>query len=177
MGSEALRSPEDALWAAHQMGGRPDVEATQLLHALQGLSKHAHATERAWPYGSPPWPAARPAAATEAAERRPLPLWAEIARSFAAVEQELASELAVLLSMRFVVGAWDAASGAIDAPPGEVARTGHAVLAVGTAREAGLESVIVKNSWGDQWGVAGYGFVSRRYLESYLKRAFVLGRA
>jgi C1A family cysteine protease len=177
MGSSETRSPEDALWAAHQIGGPPGVEATQLVWALQGLAVHSHASETSWPFGNPPWPANRPAAAGNASEQRTLPPWSEIARTFAAAQDELSAGLAVLLSLWFVTGAWDGRTGVIDAPPGRVTRTGHAVLAVGTANLAGVDTIIVKNSWGPGWGAAGYGQVTRDYLESYLKRAFVLGRS
>jgi C1A family cysteine protease len=48
------------------------------------------------------------------------------------------------------------------------------VLAVGILTDAPGQRVIVKNSWGEDWGTAGYGFVMRGYIESYLKKAFVV---
>ena len=39
--------------------------------------------------------------------------------------------------------------------------TGHAVLAVGYGRDStGEEYVVIKNSWGDDWGENGFGKVS-----------------
>jgi len=53
---------------------------------------------------------------------------------------------------------------------------GHAVTLVGYRRKepAGETLFIFRNSWGNQWGVGGYGYVSRAYLEEHLQSAVVL---
>jgi C1A family cysteine protease len=88
-----------------------------------------------------------------------------------------------MLSLRVVPGAWQRpfqpeVGGLVDAPARRVVRGGHAVLAVGVVdnQQAGRRA-IVKNSWGLEWGVSGYGFLTERYLDAYLKRAFLLERA
>src|SRR5689334_17804864 len=60
-----IRSPEDVIWAGHQEGGPSTKEATSVRLALVGLKRFAHATEKAWPYNNPAWPADRPRAATD----------------------------------------------------------------------------------------------------------------
>ena len=173
-GSRA-RSPEDALWAAHQIGGRADVESTTIEFALRGLALHRHAEELAWPYGNPPWPAPRPAAASRQEAQLTPPQWREIGNpSFEAIDAELISGAAVLLSVRVVRSAWTTGAALVDAPPGRVARAGHAVLAVGTVRNAVSDRIIFKNSWGPDWGDEGYGLLTRQYLDAYLRRAFVV---
>lgn len=170
-------SPEDAMWAGHSQGGRAGVEATSIHRALSGLAVHRHAREEAWPYGTPPWPASRPVTAADPAQQRDLPLWRElIPPDYSAVAGALDAELAVLLSLRVVYEAWHREGGQIDADSSEVWREGHAVLAVGVVDGDPTEPIIIKNSWGLNWGDAGYGFLTKRYFENFIKRAFVLER-
>jgi hypothetical protein len=167
------------MWAAHREGGPPRREATLIPLALAGLRTHRHALEAAWPYGSPPWPSARPPGASVVSMQRDLPAWRELhPATLATVEAELQAGLAVLLSLRAVHAAWKCADGLVDAPAGKVAREGHAVLAVGVSDSpSGEPLTIIKNSWSTRWGNDGYGFITERYLNAYLKGAFVLERA
>ncbi len=172
-----ILSPEDAIWAGHRQGGPAYTEATTIPLALGGLTTHRHASESAWPYGSPPWPSDRPAAASDPSQQRDLPSWRELnAPDLQMIEGELVAGNAVLLSLRVVRSAWRQPGGFVDAPAGAPAREGHAVLAVGVLDDAPGERVIVKNSWGPTWGVNGYGFVTKGYLDAHLKGAFVLER-
>lgn len=181
MTSETVEfSPEDAIWAAHREGGPPRREATLIPLALAGLRTHRHALEETWPYGSPPWPSARPPGASVLSMQRDLPAWRELhTATLVTIEAELQAGLAVLLSLRKVSAAWkDRADGLVDAPAGKVARGGHAVLVVGVSDSpSGEPLAIIKNSWSTRWGDDGYGFITERYLNAYLKGAFVLERA
>lgn len=169
----AIRSAEDALWAAHQVNEIPGLEATTVAWALQGMKDHGHAIEAAWPYGQPRWSTGRPEAATNADNRRRLTAWSEITPlTFETVERELRIERPVVLTLRVVLSAWHYGGGVVDAGPGETTPGNHAVLAVGTV-DAGRQ-VIVKNSWGADWGDQGYGYVTERYLNSYALRAHLL---
>lgn len=172
-----LRSPEDAIWAGHQQGGPPSNEATSVRLALSGLERLRHATEEAWPYGNPAWPAERPPSAKDGTMQRVLPSWRELHdRGLPSIEHELTEGHAVLLTLAFVPTAWRLPGGLIDAEPGRRTVGNHAVLAVGTAAEIGAtgDAVIVKNSWGENWGAAGYGFVSNRYLTEYTVRVHAM---
>lgn len=176
-GIPGARSPEDAMWAAHTHGGPAHLEATTIAFALAGLTIHKHTSEAAWPYGKPAWPADRPPEGNSSADLWILPIWRElIGADFSSISAELTAGFAVLLSLRVVRRAWRQAGGLVDAPSAQVTRAGHAVLAVGAIDDADGRRVIVKNSWGSEWGVSGYGFLTNRYLEGYLKRAFVLER-
>jgi Cysteine protease len=48
-------------------------------------------------------------------------------------------------------------------------RGGHAVLAVGHGLDqAGQEAVLIRNSWGPGWGLDGYAWLSRSYVDRQL---------
>ncbi len=172
-----MRSPEDVIWAGHQQGGPAAAQETSVRLALGGLQAHRHAREEAWPYGNPSWPAPRPPAATLADNQRSLPVWRQLsAVTLSTVQDELVQGNAVILTLRVVYSAWRQPGGVIDADPGRKTPGNHAVVAVGvrTSADGATQRIIVKNSWGENWGDAGYGFVSRRYLETYGVRAYVL---
>lgn len=172
-----IRSPEDVLWAAHQAGGATHIEATSVENALTGLTTYRHASEAAWPYGNPRWPAARPIIVNQPGNSVAIPSWRRLsAGAYDAVTSEIASGSAVVLTLRVVVSAWCSPQGLIDAEPGRKATGNHAVVAVGFTDGASNtdQHVIVKNSWGPDWGDEGYGYATRRYLDNYALLAHVL---
>lgn len=75
---QIARSPEDAMWAAHQVGVVPGREEITVGWALEGLTRHEHATDDAWPYGQPHWSEGRPATARQIGNRRALRGWSEL---------------------------------------------------------------------------------------------------
>jgi hypothetical protein len=44
----------------------------------------------------------------------------------------------------------------------------HAVVVVGHGTEAGDETFLIRNSWGEKWGEQGYAWISRHYIEPRL---------
>lgn len=170
-----LLSPENAIWAAHQAGGDPQLEATTVQRACEGLTTHSAVIDSAWPYGNPPFPSDRPADALDAANHRDLPGWERISPpSQLALEAALGGGRPVVVTFRLVPRAWFHNQDEVDAEPGAPIAGGHAVLAVGIDAH---DRLIVKNSWGPWWGDGGYGYVTTRYLQTYGVVAHVLGDA
>ncbi|MDQ2630592.1 MAG: hypothetical protein M3Y75_06405 [Actinomycetota bacterium] len=171
MGSDdAQRSPEDAMWAAHQAMPPEFVgEETSVRYALEGLKAHEHTSEAAWPYGSPTWRDGRPEAALDRTNRATCPEWHRLGdATIPTIRGELVSERAVVLTVGVVRKAWLEGDGVVDAPAGRKTPGNHAVLVVGVSETGEQPQALkIKNSWGPGWGRGGYGLISERYLDAY----------
>jgi hypothetical protein len=166
---QELRSPEHAIWAGQQIRSIPGREETAIAWALEGLGIHRHATELAWPYGTPHWTQGPPAAVSDQANTRALPPSHSLASPwFDAVRDTLGAGEPVILTIGVVPPPWQRPLPMIDAEPGRKTHGYHAVVAVGiTEMGEDPELVLVKNSWGPRWADQGYGAISRRYLDHY----------
>lgn len=163
---DVVRSVEDVMWAGHQVGGIPGREEISVQWALEGLNAYRHATEEAWPYCDPHWTQGRPTPARNPTNQLITPRWRRLDPcDFDDIVTRLGDARPVILTIQFVPAAWLLGGGTVDALPGKRVRGGHAVLVVGVVTGPG--TLIVKNSWGPQWGADGYGFITRRYVESY----------
>lgn len=67
----------------------------------------------------------------------------------------------VVLVMKIDDAFWDPVAGVVDAPSANT-RASHAVLAVGV--RASPDRVLVRNSWGEEWGDGGYAWLSSSYV-------------
>jgi hypothetical protein len=156
------------------MGGDPLREATTVQLALEGVETYRHAEESAWPYDSPAFPADRPRDACDPARQAEMVTWRRMTPFDAdAVAQASFLGQGIVLTIGVVLGAWQA-SGLIDAPAGRKTPGAHAVLAVGNIAVGSETRTLIKNSWGTGWGQQGYGFMTRRYFDSYVRAAHVL---
>jgi hypothetical protein len=170
------RSVEDILWAAHQAGDPPDREEISVENGLTGLDHHGNATELAWPYGLPSWPADRPSDASDPANHRECASWYRLSTvEFDSIALLIAAGIAIILTVKFVPLAWHNPTGLINSPARARVAGGHAVLAVGSMEHSGHDCLVVKNSWGHWWGEGGYGFMTRNYLSEYAMAGHVVG--
>src|ERR1700719_266052 len=58
--------------------------------------------------------------------------------------------------------------GIITAPASEPPINTHAVVAVGYGKNKTLGIVLIRNSWGDRWGIQGYAWLTEHYLKPRL---------
>lgn len=61
---------------------------------------------------------------------------------------------------------WVKSDGVIDEASGEQPdfHRRHAVIAVGHGEINGQRAIIIRNSWGGDWGAGGYGYLTEKYL-------------
>ena len=68
----------------------------------------------------------------------------------------------------------EAPSGIVAFSPAYLPGHAHAVLAVGVGQQqvSGETHYLVRNSWGDSWGLAGHAWLSEQYLSTHALCAF-----
>jgi hypothetical protein len=155
-------------WAAKQRDGLPaPSEGSTLPAVAAALAEAGQPPEAVWPYDEardqwaldyrPPAGACISAAARRLANGEALPPTAVALRN--AVDRGRAVLLGVRLHRTwYEVGP----TGRIALPPaGARDFGGHAVLVVGYEEDA----VIIRNSWGTDWGEDGYGYLPDAYVE------------
>ena len=71
---------------------------------------------------------------------------------------------------------WVKADGIVDPGPTEQPEylRRHAVIAVGHGEVGGQRAALVRNSWGDGWGLGGYGWLTEKFLKPRVFRLAIL---
>lgn len=172
--------PLSAEWAYYHAvrrdGGTPDGGAT-LSGMLDGVRLDGQPIEAAWPYinGPDPDPAtwAPPLGVTELFRRDSA---VQAACSVGEVVAPLGAGSPVLLVMTisdaFYLPSSDGIVAAAEPPDPERV---HAVLAVGHGRlDGSAEAILVRNSWGPDWGEDGHAWLHEAYLALRLLRSAVM---
>ena len=151
--------------AVQRTPGRNPSGGVNMPNCIAALSRDGQCPEAGWPYldAAPDLERWTPPATAKPSFKRRSEL---SSNSIAAITAELDSErpvvVALLLGERFYAPDPD---GAIVFGPGDDDTDYHAVLAVGYGRDETQRYLLVRNSWGSEWGLDGHAWVAAPYLE------------
>ena len=67
--------------------------------------------------------------------------------------------------------------GVIDSPEPPDPQRRHAVVATATGERSGSRFLLVRNSWGISWGMAGYAWVAEAYMSPRILQLITLKEA
>jgi Papain family cysteine protease len=170
-------SCEYLFYHAQQRSGRTARESATLKTILEAVRDQGQPIEARWPYmaSHPPKKAWKPPSPIGLLFRRDGGPGGntvdEIVRLL-----DLGQPVIVLLMLS---PSFDSAGadGLVDAAPGEVPDYSrrHALIAVGYGHRTGTRVVLVRNSWGDDWGMGGYGWLTEPFLAARVFRLATLG--
>ena len=170
-------SCEFVFYHAQRRGHRKPTEGADLASMLEALREDGQPVETDWPYltnlsadlsaWSPPTgigPRFRRGGARRGVEFQEV---VEI------LDEGCPALILMTLSDSFYL---PRAGGVVVPPPGETVdpTRRHAVVAVGHGWAEGNSAILIRNSWGSEWGLDGYAWLPRPYLEPRLLRLAVL---
>ena len=170
-------SCEYAFYHAQRRSGRSPTEGADLPAMLGALREDGQPVETGWPYLSKlPADLTRwtpPAGTTPLYRRAGEPAAYAVDAIIAQLDQDAPMLILMRLSRSFYFVGPD---GFIDEAPGEAPdfHRRHAVIAVGHGVAGTQRAVLVRNSWGDQWGAHGYGWLTERFMQPRVYQLAIL---
>jgi hypothetical protein len=161
--------------AVRRDGANPDDGAT-LTSMLKVLEADGQPHETGWPYiarpildpavWKPPPPGVSPLFRRDGNR---------IAATFDEVIEQLDAGVPVLMTMELSDAFYRPdEDGIVDATEKPDPKRKHAVVAVGHGVRAAERMILTRNSWGHDWGIAGYAWLTESYLTPRLLRAAIL---
>jgi C1A family cysteine protease len=173
--SGAALSPEYLFWAAKQRDGIPAEDGTTIVAAAAALQQDGQPLETAWPYDPdrvvPSTSYSPPVIGASDLFRRPSTT-PNIDLSL--VRNALTAGKLPIMAIDVTTHFFDPVAGRVDPSPSSI-EGAHAVVAVSFGHETALGAAfVIRNSWGDTWGVAGYALIPATYFDRYLFGLIIL---
>lgn len=165
-GGWAPLSCEYAFYHAQQRAGLPPSSGARLSAMLEALRKDGQPEESGWPYlpATPTDPAswAPPATAGQLFGRNGAGATHSLDRIILELDQGRPMIILTMLSPSFFR---PTAQGIVDPAPGEQPEPArrHAVIAAGYGTIDKQRAILIRNSWGPNWGVAGYAWLTEAF--------------
>jgi C1A family cysteine protease len=157
---------------ARTPGANPS-SGTTMMAAVGALADEGQPVETAWPYSpvqATPW--VPPAITTMLHKTAMVPGKLAFDEVIAMLDQGRPVILGLVITDAFYS---PDASGRIPDRNPDTERAGHAVLAVGHGISAdGTAVLLIRNSWGEGWGLGGHAWIPRIYLERHLHETALL---
>jgi hypothetical protein len=156
---------EYLFYHAKQRDKTPVHQGTTVPAVRSALEYDGQPVEAAWPYlNSIPADLAKwkpPAKVGALFRRKSMPNGTAFDEVWGAVEGDLPTLICMTLSGAFFGPDSD---GVVDSNEPEDPNVKHAMLAVATGKRGKTRLMLVRNSWGDTWGLSGYAWLSERYM-------------
>ncbi len=177
-GSPTTLSVEHLYYHAVQRTPGRDPEAgVALATILEALRLDGQCAEMGWGYldALPPdlktW--RPPASATRAFRRDATWVGANVASILTQLDAGAPAVVTLLLGQRF----YEPVDGVVTTGPNDPDTDYHAIVAIGHGLIATQPFVLVRNSWGDDWGLHGQAWIAADYLEPRLVGAAIISKA
>ncbi|VVB42668.1 Peptidase C1 [Beijerinckiaceae bacterium RH AL1] len=171
-------SCEFVFFRAQKRAKRPPATGATLTHTLEALRLDGQPQEAGWPYM-----AATPV--DLAAWAPPLfsgPMFGrdghKALASFKAARSHLAAGSPVMLLLTLSPSFFSpTADGVVKPFPGEApqASVRHAVIGVGSGQVDDEDAILIRNSWGSGWGLAGHAWITESFVSPRLFALAILG--
>ena len=162
-------SPRFVYSECKKIDGMPQEEGTTIRAAMQVLEGKGVCQEKFWPYQ--PHQKDKPKkGAADNAKKFCVMTYARIL-NFDELRLSLASKGPCVIGVEVFEGMMKTKTGIVPMPKkNETALGGHAICPVGYDDKKKV--IKFKNSWSDQWGQKGYGFLPYDYIERYMMDAW-----
>jgi hypothetical protein len=171
-------SCEYAYFHAQRRGGRAPDQGATLSSMLDALRLDGQPAESEWPYldDLPGASWAPPARTGQCFGRNGGVFALEIASILASLDAKRPVLLLSTLSASFFQPTGE---GLVDPAHDEMPDTSlrHAILAVGHGLIDGQSAILVRNSWGESWGVEGHAWLTENFLKPRLFATAILMEA
>ena len=164
-----ILSPRFIYSECKKIDGMPGEEGTTVRAAMQALENKGVCQEKFWPYQ--PYQKDKPKKGTQANAKKFCVIAYARILNLNELRMTLATKGPCVIGVEVFAGMMKTKTGLVPMPEkNESSLGGHAICPVGYDDKKKL--IKFKNSWSDQWGEKGYGFLPYTYIERYMMDAW-----